>query len=72
MLDFLFVLPLLLCISAMIYILAFTLSAAAFTAPEHGHPARRHDRGGFMPRADRAIIEPDMEQPLSDIPGASL
>jgi hypothetical protein len=66
--DFLFVLPLLLCISAMIYILVFTLRAAAFVQTDHPQRLPPHGAAGgrFMTPNDYAIVPAGREHALGD------
>ncbi len=52
MLDLLFVLPLLLCMSAMVSLMCFTLRAAAFVRTDPGCAGR----GCFRPGQESAIV----------------
>ncbi|HEY2131857.1 MAG TPA: hypothetical protein VGH36_02605 [Acetobacteraceae bacterium] len=52
--DFLFFLPLLLCISAMIYLLSFTLRAAAFVQSD----PNRLDNGNFRSGDESVATDP--------------
>jgi hypothetical protein len=59
--DFLFFVPLLLCISAMIYLLSFTLRAAAFVQSDPD----RLDNGNFRPEDESAATDPLMEESMT-------